>query len=374
MSNTTPNEPEPAVPANDTPPPAAAAPAVYGPPPGYAPPPGFVAPAGLPPAGSIPPVPPPAVGFGPAPRPRDTRPRTLAIIALVTGIVGFLLAFVPLANLFTWVLLIAALVLGIVALITKSQGGTGMSIAAIVLSGLGFIVTIAVFVVGIFLTAITATINEAPPVGDTSTLAPLGEEAPADEASDVLPLAVNEVAFGRSAGDPNTWWFVVIVENPNRDAIWDYSDFEIRALDAGGAVIDTVADYRLLLSGKTAFAGDFLEVGDAEIANVTVVGPEPADAEASPFDQTATLAVTDVQSALDDDGLMRVTGAVSGDMSTDQEYVQITVVARDSSGKIIAGGWAYPENIPATGESVPWEIYLVEPIPDGATYEVFASF
>lgn len=395
MSNTTPNEPEspevtgqpdPAISAPAEPPasaPAEAAPPVSTPPAPapqvYAPPPGFAAPAapasgiGEPPAGSIP----SGIGQPPfpvaPPRPRDTRPRTLAIIALVTGIVGVLLSFIPLVNLFTWVLLVAALVLGIVALISKTQGGTGMSITAIVLSGVGFIVTIAVFVVGIFITAIGAAIEQSSTIGESSTLVPLDEAVP-DEGSDVLPLAIDEVAFGRSATDPTTWWFVVIVDNPNQDSIWDYSDFEIRALDAGGTVIDTASDYRVLLSGKTAFAGDFLNAADAEIAEVTIVGPEIADAVDSPFSETATLTVADVQSSPEDDGTTRVSGTVRGDMSTDQEYVQITVVARDSGGRIIAGGWAYPENIPASGESIPWDVYLIEPIPEGSSYEVFASF
>ncbi|MFT4219245.1 MAG: hypothetical protein QM611_01835 [Microbacterium sp.] len=79
----------------------------------------------------------------------DTRPKTLALVALILGAVGFVLSlvgFLPLA----WVslgsailgglLLLVALVLAIVALASKKQGGTGLGIGALVVSVVGGIV------------------------------------------------------------------------------------------------------------------------------------------------------------------------------------------------------------------------------------------
>ncbi|MET0813413.1 MAG: hypothetical protein ABWY03_10180 [Microbacterium sp.] len=99
----------------------------------------------------------------PAPKAPDTRPKTLAWIALGAGILGFILvlvAFIPLLwvslilALVGGVLLLGALVIGIIALASKKHGGKGLSIGAIIVSvvgGLAWIgaITWAIVVIGL---------------------------------------------------------------------------------------------------------------------------------------------------------------------------------------------------------------------------------
>lgn len=120
----------------------------------------------------------------------DSRPKTLAIIALIAGVVGFVLGlggFVPglgiALGIVAIILLLAALVLSIVALVSKKQGGTGFSIAALIVSVIGGIIASVALVVGlVFTAALTAVEN-----GDFDELlspAPTTTSIPSDEASD----------------------------------------------------------------------------------------------------------------------------------------------------------------------------------------------
>lgn len=114
-------------------------------------------PAGVPaapaPGAPLPPAPhatapayaPPA-GYAPVPQ-RDARPKTLAIIALALAAVGLILAFIPFLTWFSGVLLLAGFVVGLVALIGKKHGGKGFSIAAVVISVVGWIVSIVMSIV-----------------------------------------------------------------------------------------------------------------------------------------------------------------------------------------------------------------------------------
>lgn len=92
----------------------------------------------------------------------DTRPKTLALIALIVAIVGLVVAAlgflpIPVVGLIGAVLggiaLLVALVLGIIALAAKKHGGTGLSIAAIIVSVLGGIVWATAIVASLMWTA-----------------------------------------------------------------------------------------------------------------------------------------------------------------------------------------------------------------------------
>ena len=73
--------------------------------------------------------------------PRDPRPRGLAIAALCVAIGGSLIIWIPLIGALA---LLTALVLGIVVLARKDQGGTGFGVAAVIISAISGLVAIVI--------------------------------------------------------------------------------------------------------------------------------------------------------------------------------------------------------------------------------------
>ncbi len=69
----------------------------------------------------------------------------LAIASLVLGIVGLLLAIIPIVGVISWILAPLGLILGFVAL--NKPGGRGMAIGGLITSGLALLVCI-LWVVG----------------------------------------------------------------------------------------------------------------------------------------------------------------------------------------------------------------------------------
>lgn len=86
-----------------------------------------------------------------APRiPRDARPATLAIVAMVAAIFGAVLACVPAAVGSSWPLLLFALVLAIVALAGSKHGGKGRAVGALLIALFGLLIAVIVSVVASF--------------------------------------------------------------------------------------------------------------------------------------------------------------------------------------------------------------------------------
>lgn len=76
-------------------------------------------------------------------------PNGAAITAVVTGVVGLLLSWIPGINLLAFLLAIAALVAGVMGLRNASSpevGGRGMAIAGLVTGGLALIIGVLVYV------------------------------------------------------------------------------------------------------------------------------------------------------------------------------------------------------------------------------------
>ena len=136
--------------------------------------------------------------YGQPVAPAGPRPKTLAIIALVLAVVGLIVAFIPIANMFAGVLLLPAFVIAIIALVKKTQGGKGFSIAALIISVIGWIVSI-VMIIGFFIAAAAVNFNEDRDFGSSSTPLDPEESATADEtddaAVDVEPGVYSEAAF-----------------------------------------------------------------------------------------------------------------------------------------------------------------------------------
>ena len=375
--------PEPAAapesPAAAPEPPAAvpAAPPAYAPPAGY--PTAPTTPYGAPPAAPVygaapgapgygvapgaPGYPPAGYGVPPAPpKAPDTRPKT---------IVGVVMAFIPFVNWIAGLVLLAAFIIALIALISKKQGGTGMSITALILSVVGGIISVVMIALS-FLWIGGAVLNDA--IQDEiaqETIAPEDDE-PADDVTTAQDIVITDGSFGRYEFDPETWWYVVMFENPNQDYIFDFASIDVEAIGADGTILDTSNEYRVILSGEAALVGDFYEVGAGEIVDLNVIGPTAADAILSPFAETGEFTLGDL-AATSDDFSTTVTGTVSGDFEEDQELVQITVVARDTSGQIIGGAWTYVDRLPSDGTKVQFEATFWDPLPEGTVFEAFAS-
>ena len=347
MSNDTPTGPD----ESNTSPAGSPHPAAVSPAPAYAPPP----------------------GYPPAPTPPDTRPKTRSLSALVLAGVGLVMAVIPFVNWFAGPVLIAAFIVSLIALISKKHGGKGLSIAALVTSVVGWIVAFVMILSSFFWIGGMAALLEPDqgPVAEATAVPPQDDE-PADDAVVAEDIVVLETAFGRYESDPGAWWYVAVIENPNVDDIFDYASIDVEAIAADGTIIDVSNEYRVILSGQTALVGDFIDVGDAEIADLNVVLPGAADALYSPFAETGQLTLGALTSA--SDGVSTtVTGTVSGDFAEDIELVQVTVVARDPSGQIIGGAWTYVDELPATGADVPFEAIFWDPLPEGTVFEAYAS-
>ena len=147
---------------------------------------------------------------------------------------------------------------------------------------------------------------------------------------------------------------------------------DVEAIAAAGPIIDVANEYRVILSGRTALVGDFIGVGDAEVADLDVVLPGAADALYSPFAETGELTLGALTPASDEVSTT-VTGTVSGDFAEDLELVQVTVVARDPAGRISGGAGTYVDELPSTGADVPFEAVFWDPLPEGTVFEAYAA-
>lgn len=303
--------------------------------------------------------------------PVGNRPIVLAIIALALAVVGLVMAFIPFVTFFSGLFLLAGFVMGLVALISKKQGGKGFSIAAIAVAVVGWIVSFVVTIatIGIIGQAAQEAIDDS--VTDFSTSQPDESDVP-DAASDAIDLTVVETAFGREQYDPTTWWYVVIVENPNDDFVYDIASVDVEATGADGTILDTSSNYVTALSGRTAISGSFISVGQGEISSLNVLLPAASEAITSPLDETGTF-VIDPITATTDDFATTATGTISGSFDTDQELVGIIVVARGADGSIIGGATTYVDRLPADGSRVQFEALFLSPLPAEATYEAYAT-
>lgn len=157
--------------------------------------------------------------------------RTLAVWALILGILTLVVAVVPFANFGAWLVAIAALVLGIVSLV-KRRGGRGMAITGIVLSVLGAILSIVMVLVysAVFIfSAISSDGDVAPSSTPTATptAEPTGDGAAGGDGTEESPFALG-TPFDVEGMAGGTWTITVddaefdagdAVDNPNDDGV-----------------------------------------------------------------------------------------------------------------------------------------------------------
>jgi len=303
-----------------------------------------------------------------------------------------LLAFLPYAlgvgaGWLSPLFLFTAFVLSLIALASRNQGGKGFGAAALATSVLGGVLAVVVAVAWIFGSFATSYDGAPEPGGDQGTyddyavpgLAAPGTDGLPDAGAEFAPpvaLTVAETAFGRDYGD--VWWYVVVVDNPNADYVFD-AFLDAQAFDEEGALVSSGSSYTSVLSGRTAVVGYFTVEGGEQIARMEVRVPPASEATLSPAGETGSFTVDGVSAA--SDGAAggssthtapgTVSGTVSGRFADDQQYVAVTVIARDPAGGIAAVSTAYLEEVPGDGTPVPFEAWFAE-LPGDAAFEAYA--
>lgn len=319
-------------------------PPVYPAPPGYGTPPGYGAPPGP-----------------------DTRPKTLAIIAFVLAVVGAVIAFVPVATLFSGFLLLAGFIIGLIALISKRHSGTGLSIAAIIVSVVGWIVSIVMTVVSIGLFG-WGTFTDGSVSQGTETSAPADGLGDGASVTDAKALAITATGFGQASD--GTWWYAFELDNPNTDAVYDATELTVEAIGADGTILDSSPEYVTVLPGKSGVAGYFENVGDEKVAKIEVRTPPTSDATALPTD-AGGFQVADVAATADSDGPV-VRGTVVSSFGQDQESILVSAIVRDAGGNIVAAEYDVIDRVPAGGRTR-FEVRFYDDLPPGATVDVYPS-
>ena len=324
-----------------------------------------------PPAPQTPPpapqTPPPGYAAPTAPvKPRDTRPKTIAIIALALAGVGLILAFIPFVTFVSGLFLLAGFIMGLIGLISKKQGGKGFSIGAVAASVVGWIASIFAILATIAIIGQAATTA----IDDSGTSL---TDPPAQEDTQVVgdDLQIVDSGFGPDSFDPTMWWYVVIIDNPNSDLVFDSAEIDIEAMSADGVILDSSTDYVTLLSGETAVAGTFFSVGQGQIDHLEVTGPSLDEATVAPADETGSFSFDNL-SGTGDEVSTTVTGVVTSDFDQDQELVSVVVIIRAGDGTIIGANSTYVDRVPAGG-AAQFEVLFFEQFPADATFEAYAA-
>lgn len=215
-----------------------------------------------------------------------------------------------------------------------------------------------------------------------ATAAEDADETEADAASAPEPeepaapaiqeLAVAETAFGKDI-DSDTWWYAVVLENPNADYVFPSAGITVEAVDANGVILDSGNEYTTVLQGRTVIVGDLFSVGSGNIAKLDVRGPTSAAATSAPATETGSFAVSEIATAAEY-GWLTVTGKVTSSFGEDQDLVKVAVIARDGAGTIVGSDFTFIDRLPAGGtaqfESSLWN---VEDLPGDVTFEAFPT-
>ncbi len=190
----------------------------------------------------------------------------------------------------------------------------------------------------------TPTESSEPTPEATAEEASAEDEQPA--ADDPLDPVLVEKAHGRS-GD--TYWYVVILENPNKDYIWDSASVDVEAVGKDGTILDSDSNYTVLLSGETALTGMFFDVGNEKIDHLEVRGPTADSATSAPLDETGSFTVSKVK-ATSDDWSTTVSGTIESGFEEQQDNVEVVVIGR-KGGRIKAAEFTYVDRVPSGGRA-----------------------
>lgn len=201
---------------------------------------------------------PSAPAASPAPMPPATptpRSQTLAIIAIALAAVALITAFIPGLTLITWLPGIAALVLGIIALVKKQH--PGLSITAIVVAPIAIVIAIVMGIV-YAAAAISAGLDAVTGGGSTvsapSSSATTGDGAPTAPASGTRD---HPVAIGSTISNDD-WTVVVNSYNADGNAIVSGANMFNQPPAAGSHY--EIVNYTVTYKGVDSSYANFVQV------------------------------------------------------------------------------------------------------------------
>lgn len=193
--------------------------------------------------------------------------------------------------------------------------------------------------------------------------------APTPEAPAIKDLVVAEKGYGR---DGDTYWYGLVLQNPNADYIWTFADVTVEAVDAEGTILDSDSNYMTLLAGSWNVTGTFFDIGSGKVDHLEVRGPVAADATYQDGDAVGAFTFSDVKFTKDKYGYGKVTGKVSSSFVEDQESVRLDIILR-AGGKIVGTDATFVDRVPSGGKAAFEASFLSENLPKGTKATVTAT-
>ncbi|MBH0008918.1 hypothetical protein [Salinibacterium sp. SWN1162] len=190
---------------------------------------------------------------------------TLGLVALGLAVLGALLAVIPATNGFSWVILLGAFIVSIVALTRKGQGKT-MALIALIVSFLFWIISIFVGI-AVVATAVSESLDDAPSIS-----APDTADADADAGTDAEPAAA--AGIGDTITTDDGVEITLLSITPNATSPDDYFASEVRgSLVAVSMSMVNGTNEAVTISGGSV--NGF--IGEAEYEAARIYGTESGD-------------------------------------------------------------------------------------------------
>lgn len=280
-----------------------------------------------------------AVPGPPAKKPRNV----VGLIALIVAVVGTVFACIPGALIVGWILLPIAFILGIVSLFLPRKA-RAMGIIGIVLSIVGTIIGF-----GVFFAVVSSAVDDAFR-DDTVAVAPSDpdEDASADQPAAATAQDITVVDTGFGASSSGTYWYGIVIDNPNTDYVFNSAEVTVEAVAADGTILDSSSSYVTLLQGRSILTGTFFDIGAGTIDRLEVRGPTASAATSSAATETGTLTIDGISPSTEY-SMTTVTGRVTSTFSSDQSLVEVNVIARDANGAMVGATMTFIDRLPADG-------------------------
>lgn len=185
---------------------------------------------------------------------------TLGMVALGLAVFGALLAVVPATNGFSWVILLGAFIVSIVALTRKGQG-KGMALVALIVSFIFWIISIFVGI-AVVANAVSESIDDSPSISEPDT---------ADADADVAPA---EAGVGDTITTDDGVEITLLSITPDATSPDDYFASEVRgSLVAVSMTMVNGTNEAVTISGSSV--NGF--IGEAEYEASRIYGTESGD-------------------------------------------------------------------------------------------------